>query len=43
MNVLINIGIVLGILYVIGGFIYAGANAMIDLNWLVKVYKRIKP
>ena len=34
---------VTSIVYVVGGFIYAGANAMIDLNWAYKLYKSIVP
>ena len=43
MNNFMIAGIVIGTLYVIGGFVYAGANAMIDLNWLVKFYRSFKP
>lgn len=43
MNGLMIFLIVLSIVYVVGGFIYAGKNAMIDLDWARKVYKSIIP
>lgn len=43
MNGLMIFLTVVGSAYVVGGFIYAGANAMIDLNWAYKLYKSIVP
>jgi hypothetical protein len=39
MNGLMIFLMVIGIAYIIGGFIYAGVNAMIDLNWAYKLYR----
>lgn len=43
MNGLIIFLIVMSVAYVICGFVYAGRNAMIDLNWAVKLYRSMKP